>query len=234
MASSQESNDDARRAFLNMDGAPETDGLPEPPPPSVTTSPASGRRVTSGLAALVVLVGGVVAVRAFAGSHEAEPAKGHPAAAAPASSSPSPAATSNAPAVASPNYGGDTIESTSPPDEDEDPFVPLTEAANGPEARRTSTAFVTAVLNTKQSRDQWAANLAQYATTQYARDLAHTDPADIPAQQITGPARVTHVTGTGTQITVLVPTSAGGYTVQLGRDRDRVAVTHAQPAGTAK
>ncbi|MDE9364020.1 hypothetical protein PZ938_00225 [Luteipulveratus sp. YIM 133132] len=113
--------------------------------------------------------------------------------------------------------------------EDSEPFVPLSAAHDGSAAKRVATAFITATLDTEKSREQWSKDLAPYATTQFAAELALTDPGDIPVQHVTGAARVTAVSMTGTQMTLVVPTSGQGYTVLAARDGMQIKVTHAEP-----
>ena len=115
--------------------------------------------------------------------------------------------------------------------EDDDPFVPLT-SADAPAAARVATSFITATLATEKSRQQWAADAGKLATKDFADELALTDPANIPAQKITGPARMVDLRMTGTQMSIFVPTSAQGYTVEVARDGKQIKVSHAEPGTT--
>jgi hypothetical protein len=64
---------------------------------------------------------------------------------------------------------------------------------------------------------QWANDLARWLTPQATADYSAVDPANIPANSVTGPARLTVDEANGYGVTAAVPTNAGTYTVQLLR-----------------
>jgi hypothetical protein len=63
----------------------------------------------------------------------------------------------------------------------------------------------------------WIQELGQLTTPQAAADYQDTDPADIPATRITGPAQLKADPGNGYGCHALIPTDAGTYDVQLLR-----------------
>jgi len=64
---------------------------------------------------------------------------------------------------------------------------------------------------------QWANELARWLTPQATADYSAVDPANIPANRVTGPATLTVDESNGYGVTAAVPTNAGTYTVQLLR-----------------
>lgn len=64
---------------------------------------------------------------------------------------------------------------------------------------------------------QWANDLARWLTPQATADYSAVDPANIPANRVTGPATLTVDEANGYSVTAAVPTNTGTYTVQLLR-----------------
>ena len=64
---------------------------------------------------------------------------------------------------------------------------------------------------------QWANDLARWLTPQATADYSAVDPANIPANRVTGPATLTVDEANGYGVTAAVPTNAGTYTLQLLR-----------------
>jgi hypothetical protein len=64
---------------------------------------------------------------------------------------------------------------------------------------------------------QWANDLARWLTPQATADYSAVDPANIPANRVTGPATLSVDETNGYGATAAVPTNAGTYTVQLLR-----------------
>lgn len=64
---------------------------------------------------------------------------------------------------------------------------------------------------------QWANDLARWLTPQATADYSAVDPANIPANRVTGPAKLTVDESNGYGVTATVPTNAGTYTLQLLR-----------------
>ncbi len=64
---------------------------------------------------------------------------------------------------------------------------------------------------------QWANDLARWLTPQATADYSAVDPANIPANRVTGPATLSVDEANGYGVTAAVPTNAGTYTVQLLR-----------------
>lgn len=64
---------------------------------------------------------------------------------------------------------------------------------------------------------QWANDLARWLTPQATADYSAVDPANIPTNRVTGPAKLTVDEANGYGATAAVPTNAGTYTLQLLR-----------------
>jgi outer membrane protein TolC len=64
---------------------------------------------------------------------------------------------------------------------------------------------------------QWANDLARWLTPQATADYSAVDPANVPANRVTGPATLTVDETNGYGVTAAVPTNAGTYTLQLLR-----------------
>ncbi|MGM7774423.1 hypothetical protein ACSVHC_00110 [Arthrobacter sp. KNU-44] len=64
---------------------------------------------------------------------------------------------------------------------------------------------------------QWANDLARWMTPQATADYSAVDPANIPADRVTGAATLSVDDANGYGVTAAVPTNAGTYTVQLLR-----------------
>ena len=65
--------------------------------------------------------------------------------------------------------------------------------------------------------NQWANDLARWLTPQATADYSAVDPANVPANRITGPATLAVDEANGYGVTAKVPTNAGTYTLQLLR-----------------
>jgi hypothetical protein len=64
---------------------------------------------------------------------------------------------------------------------------------------------------------RWANDLARWLTPQATADYSAVDPANIPANSVTGPATLSVDETNGYGVMAAVPTNAGTYTVQLLR-----------------
>lgn len=64
---------------------------------------------------------------------------------------------------------------------------------------------------------QWANDLARWLTPQATADYSAVDPANVPANRVTGPATLTVDEANGYGVLATIPTNAGTYTVQLLR-----------------
>lgn len=67
-----------------------------------------------------------------------------------------------------------------------------------------------------RSYDQWWAGVSPYLDPVALSDYAYTDPRTVPASAVTG-AGVVSAAPSSTHVTVLVPTDAGQYRVELFR-----------------
>jgi len=168
--------------------------------------------VVSGLAGLVLAAG---ALAGCAGSDgPAVPA---------VESSPSTAAPSAADGVATP-------QSSTPPaspvpsgavNEDTgevvgEHAVPVWDAAAKASAAHAASAAMTAFLRPELDYETWWADLEPLLTYEAAVGYSYTDPANVPASKVTGPA-VVRDGDSAYLASVEVPTDAGTYTVVLVR-----------------
>lgn len=125
-------------------------------------------------------------------------------AAAPAA--PSTSASTQQTTSASPSPGPtSTTASTSAPST----FGPVTKQS----ATAAAFAFVRAWSSDGASRDAWYAAMERWASPELLRSLASTDPAQVPADRVTGGARL--VSSARTSATVVVPTDGGDVLVTL-------------------
>lgn len=126
-------------------------------------------------------------------------------AAAPATTSPSASIQGTIPASSSPPAKPTTLAaSTSAP--------PPPRAVTKQSATAVAGAFVRA-WSSDGSRDAWYAAMERWASPELLRSLASTDPAQVPADRVTGDARL--VSSAKTSATVLVPTDGGDVLVTL-------------------
>lgn len=90
--------------------------------------------------------------------------------------------------------------------------------AMGPQ--QVAMAFTTAWLHhTGVSAAQWRAGLAPYATSRLSAEFAHTDPAAVPADALTGdPTLVPHATS---YVDVVLPLDTGTLDLRLLAARGR-------------
>lgn len=125
-------------------------------------------------------------------------------AAAPATTSPSASIQGTTPASPSPRPTT-TTGSTSAP------------SASGPVTKQSATAvasaFVRAWSSDGPSRDAWYAAMERWASPELLRSLASTDPAQVPADRVTGDGRL--ISSAKSSATVLVPTDGGDVLVTL-------------------
>ena len=121
-----------------------------------------------------------------------------------------PAARSAPDAAAS--VAGDADAQLPPP-----PPHPTDDPGSQQSALDTATAAVTAFARPDVSAEQWWAELAPMLTPTAAEAYAGTDPAEVPARAVTGPA-VLGPSPTSYLATVVVPTDAGEYAVLLSRE----------------
>ena len=128
-------------------------------------------------------------------------------AAAPATTSTSASTQGTIPASSSPPTPRPTTTaaSTSAP--------PTSGAVTKQSATAVAGAFVRAWSSDGASRDAWHAAMEPWASPELLRALASTDPAQVPADRVTGDARLT--SSAKTSATVLVPTDGGDVLVTL-------------------
>jgi hypothetical protein len=91
------------------------------------------------------------------------------------------------------------------------------DAAAAEAARATATAAVAAFARPAATPEQWWAALAPMLSPAARSAYAATDPANVPASTVTGPAGEAR-SSSAFLATVTVPTDAGVYTVLLVRD----------------
>lgn len=65
--------------------------------------------------------------------------------------------------------------------------------------------------------DEWWADLTQYLGEDAREAYTYTDPANVPASDVTGPSLLSGVQED--MLTVLVPTDIGSYSVELVREQ---------------
>jgi len=66
--------------------------------------------------------------------------------------------------------------------------------------------------------DEWWADLSQYLGEDAKEAYAYTDPANVPASEVTGRSLLSSVQVR--TLTVLVPTNIGSYSVEFVREKD--------------
>lgn len=127
-------------------------------------------------------------------------------AAASVTTSPSASTQGTTPASSSPPAPGPTTPRSSK-------SAPPTPRAVTNQSTGVATAFVRAWSSDGASRDAWYAAMEPWASPELLRALASTDPAQVPADRVTGDARL--VSSAKTSATVLVPTDGGDVLVTL-------------------
>lgn len=145
-----------------------------------------------------------------------------------------------APATTSPSASiqGAHPASSSPPAPRPTTLAASTSATPPPRAvtKQSATAVAGAFVrawSSDGSRDVWYAAMERWASPELLRSLGSTDPAQVPADRVTGDARL--VSSAKTSATVLVPTDGGDVLVTLSasgggwKARD-IAPTDAPPA----
>jgi len=125
-----------------------------------------------------------------------------------------------------------TITSTPNPaaeeaDHDDGPG-PAVSVSPPPAALDAASAYVRAWARPQLDRDTWYAGTRHLAAPAYAQLLADTDPANVPAQAVTGPARA--VSSTTAVVVADVPTDAGTVRVRLTPIDGRWLVATCAPA----
>ena len=97
------------------------------------------------------------------------------------------------------------------------PPHPTDDAASDQAALEVGTAAVTAFARPDLSAEQWWAGLAPLLSPAATEAYQGTDPAEVPAHAVTGPAWSGESESTFLALT-FVPTDAGDYAVMLVRD----------------
>lgn len=90
---------------------------------------------------------------------------------------------------------------------------PSSGAAPADSATAVATAFVRAWSSNFASKDGWHAAMKPWATPELLQSLASTDPAQVPADRVTGDAKL--VSSTKSSATVRVPTDGGDVLVTV-------------------
>lgn len=89
-------------------------------------------------------------------------------------------------------------------------------SAAGPVTNQSATAVASAFVrawSSDGSRDAWYAAMERWASPELLRSLASTDPAQVPADRVTGDGRL--VSSAKASATVRVPTDGGDVLVTL-------------------
>lgn len=94
---------------------------------------------------------------------------------------------------------------------------PVDDATSQDAALRLGADAVTAFARPDVSADQWWAELSPLLSPAAAEAYVGTDPAQVPAREVTGPAS-TGVSPSPFLATVFVPTDAGDYAVLMARE----------------
>jgi hypothetical protein len=105
---------------------------------------------------------------------------------------------------------------------------PAVSVSPPPAALNAATAYVRAWARPQLDRDTWYAGTRHLVTPAYAQLLADTDPANVPAQAVTGAARA--VSSTTAVVVADVPTDTGTVRVRLTPSDDRWLVATCAPA----
>ena len=193
-----------------------------------------------------VLAGNVILVVLWHVAPEAAPTTESSATATPAVSSasaaPSPSATAGQAPVVSPcaqvTSGGhpDTSSSVAASGltgatmaADGGPTDPILPAGSAEAAQ----AFVTAWARPELPAGQWLAGVRGYLAPELERSMSYTDPSQIDATKVTGPARMIRVLPDGTAASFEVPTDAGATLVELALVKGRWLATDIVPASAA-
>lgn len=87
------------------------------------------------------------------------------------------------------------------------------------EAVQVAVTAMTEFANRQRSYDEWWAGLSPYLDPAALDAYAYTDPRLVPPSAVTGAGMVAAAISS-TQVTVLVPTDAGQYSVELFRQAD--------------
>lgn len=96
---------------------------------------------------------------------------------------------------------------------------PLPEDPGHTAATEVAVSAMRAFARPDLDDDTWWRDFRAFLTTQAVLDYSNTDPAEVPATTITGPARVIASPG-DTLARIQVPTDAGLYLVILTRSRE--------------
>lgn len=115
------------------------------------------------------------------------------------------------------------IEPSGPNDVDTEVPAPLAsptwDQAGREQATTTATGVMTIFVDHSEDEAAWWAELETMFSPLAAADYADTDPAQVPARQITGPAELVEESSVFLA-TVDVPTDVGAYQVLLSRTGD--------------
>lgn len=104
-------------------------------------------------------------------------------------------------------------------DRTREPAIVPTSDRDRTTAASTATTVMSLFARRDVSADRWIKDLTPLLTPQAAEDYAYTDPANVPATKVTGPAKVVP-TDSATLARIHIPTDAGTYLVVLTRDTD--------------
>jgi hypothetical protein len=141
-------------------------------------------------------------------SSTGRPGEPRPTAATPPTAAAPPGSTSGSPAGGA---AGATASAEAPGHDDHDDAGPAAPAAQAPPA---AAAFAAAWTRRGLQAEQWWAQLAPLCTPAFAAKLRSTDPANVPASQVTGPPVAVRDPSEGLAV-YTVPTNAGTLSVTL-------------------
>lgn len=105
-------------------------------------------------------------------------------------------------------YSGERVDQTAP--------QAVWDESSRTAALKAATTVLTLFARPTLSYETWWSALAPTLSDDAQRDYADTDPAQVPAHGVTGPAELTNVTSPLVAV-VAVPTDIGTYTVVLSR-----------------
>lgn len=113
---------------------------------------------------------------------------------------------------------------------DEDGVGVAASSPAAPAAVAAALAFVTAWARPELAPDRWYAGVREVVIPQYARLLADTDPASVPAHSVVGPAQV--LSSTTAVVVAVVATDAGEVQVTVVHVGGRWLVATARPGSS--
>lgn len=106
---------------------------------------------------------------------------------------------------------------------------PAPPAPGAPVRARVKAFVATIVTTTGVTRDGWATKLAAFTDTDLAQRLALTDPANIPAQKVTGEPQLLYTSTAEAVSGWFVPTSTIGYTVISSQGGGQLQLVGVEP-----